>query len=81
MARVGFVGLGLIGTPMCMNLVKAGHQVTVWNRTPARMKPLTGRRRVSGLLAQRGGPRQRDRHHLRIRLPGRGARHRRPPAA
>ena len=41
MARVGFVGLGLIGTPMCMNLVKAGHEVTVWNRTASRMKPLT----------------------------------------
>ena len=41
MAKVGFVGLGLIGTPMCMNLVKAGHDVTVWNRTASRMKPLT----------------------------------------
>ena len=41
MAKVGFVGLGLIGAPMCMNLVKAGHDVTAWNRTRARMTPLT----------------------------------------
>ncbi len=41
MTRVGFVGLGLIGAPMCMNLVKSGREVTVWNRTPSRMAPLT----------------------------------------
>lgn len=31
--RVGFIGLGLMGTGMVMNLIKTGHQVTVWNRT------------------------------------------------
>ena len=50
MARVGFVGLGLIGTPMCMNLVKAGHEVTVWNRTASRMKPLDRRGRIGGRI-------------------------------
>ena len=40
MTKVGFVGLGLIGSPMCKNLVKAGHEVTVWNRTPSRMEDL-----------------------------------------
>lgn len=38
--RVGFVGLGIMGAPMAANLLKAGFQVTVWNRTPARMEPL-----------------------------------------
>jgi 3-hydroxyisobutyrate dehydrogenase len=30
---IGFIGLGLIGRPMAKNLVKAGYQVVVWNRT------------------------------------------------
>jgi len=32
--NVGFLGLGLMGGPMARNLVLAGHDVTVWNRTP-----------------------------------------------
>ncbi len=30
---VSFLGIGLMGGPMAMNLVKSGYQVTVWNRT------------------------------------------------
>jgi 3-hydroxyisobutyrate dehydrogenase-like beta-hydroxyacid dehydrogenase len=30
---VGFIGLGLMGRPMAANLLKAGHELTVWNRT------------------------------------------------
>ena len=33
---VGFIGLGLMGKPMTANLLKAGFQVTVWNRTRSR---------------------------------------------
>ena len=33
---VGFIGLGLMGRPMALNLAKAGHNVTVWNRTAKR---------------------------------------------
>jgi 3-hydroxyisobutyrate dehydrogenase-like beta-hydroxyacid dehydrogenase len=33
MTRVSFLGLGRMGLPMAVNLVKAGHEVTVWNRT------------------------------------------------
>lgn len=36
MARIGFVGLGVMGYPMAGHLVKAGHEVTVFNRTQAR---------------------------------------------
>ena len=32
MARVAFVGLGVMGAPMAGHLVAAGHEVTVWNR-------------------------------------------------
>jgi 3-hydroxyisobutyrate dehydrogenase-like beta-hydroxyacid dehydrogenase len=35
--RVGFLGLGIMGRPMAANLVKAGHEVTVWNRTPGKL--------------------------------------------
>ncbi len=31
--RVAFLGLGIMGQAMATNLVKAGHEVTVWNRT------------------------------------------------
>jgi 2-hydroxy-3-oxopropionate reductase len=37
MTKVGFIGLGLIGKPMCMNLVKKGFDVTCWNRTASKM--------------------------------------------
>lgn len=33
MAKVGFIGLGIMGSGMVKNLVKAGHEVTVWNRS------------------------------------------------
>ena len=38
--RVGLIGLGLMGRPMGMNLLKAGHTLTVWNRTPERAQEL-----------------------------------------
>lgn len=34
--RVGFVGLGVMGYPMAGHLQRAGHEVTVYNRSPAR---------------------------------------------
>ena len=34
--RIGFVGLGTMGEPIANNLRKAGHELTVWNRTPAK---------------------------------------------
>jgi 3-hydroxyisobutyrate dehydrogenase-like beta-hydroxyacid dehydrogenase len=34
--RVAFCGLGIMGKAMSANLVKAGHEVTVWNRTPGK---------------------------------------------
>lgn len=33
-AQIGFVGLGIMGASMARNLVEAGHEVTVWNRSP-----------------------------------------------
>jgi len=34
--RIAFLGLGIMGRPMAANLVKAGHEVAVWNRTPGK---------------------------------------------
>ncbi|MDR1953209.1 MAG: NAD(P)-dependent oxidoreductase [Clostridiales Family XIII bacterium] len=36
MAKVGWIGLGNMGNPMSQNLLKAGNEVTVWNRTKAK---------------------------------------------
>src|SRR5216684_6571664 len=35
--RVAFLGLGIMGHAMATNLAKAGHEVTVWNRTPGKL--------------------------------------------
>ncbi|NPD15667.1 NAD(P)-dependent oxidoreductase [Xinfangfangia sp. D13-10-4-6] len=36
MAKVAFLGLGVMGFPMAGHLAAKGHEVTVWNRSPAR---------------------------------------------
>src|SRR5271165_2513552 len=38
--KIAFLGLGNMGAPMAQNLIRAGHEVTVWNRTPARAEAL-----------------------------------------
>jgi len=53
MKRIGFIGLGLMGTGMSKNLVKAGYPVTVWNRTASKMKPL-----VEAGAEEAGSPRE-----------------------
>ncbi|PJG59173.1 2-hydroxy-3-oxopropionate reductase [Aeromonas cavernicola] len=40
MAKVAIIGLGIMGLPMAINLVKAGHQVVGYNRTPANTQKL-----------------------------------------
>ncbi len=37
---VGFIGLGFMGEPMALNLVRAGTPVTVWNRSPEALQRL-----------------------------------------
>ena len=37
---VGFIGLGIMGQPMALNLIKAGYKLTVYNRTPGKAAPL-----------------------------------------
>ena len=40
MAKYGFLGLGIMGKAMALNLVKAGHEVVVWNRSGDKCTPL-----------------------------------------
>src|SRR5271157_4885673 len=37
---IGFIGLGIMGQPMALNLAKAGHKLAVYNRTPGKTAAL-----------------------------------------
>ena len=38
--NIGFIGLGIMGKPMALNLIKAGFDVTVYNRTASKAEPV-----------------------------------------
>ena len=40
MKHVGFIGLGIMGSPMCRHILDAGYTVTVYNRSSNKMAPL-----------------------------------------
>ena len=40
MGTIAFIGLGIMGSPMAVHLLNAGHEVTGYNRTPGRAQPL-----------------------------------------
>lgn len=40
MSKVGFIGLGIMGKPMALNLIKAGYELVVFNRTLSKMDEL-----------------------------------------
>jgi 3-hydroxyisobutyrate dehydrogenase/glyoxylate/succinic semialdehyde reductase len=42
MARIGWIGLGNMGAPMSKNLLNAGHELTVWNRTKSKADEVVG---------------------------------------
>jgi 2-hydroxy-3-oxopropionate reductase len=57
MKKIGFIGLGIMGRPMALNLVKAGYELTVYDVAPERMEDLikAGARRgasCSGVAAK-----------------------------
>jgi 3-hydroxyisobutyrate dehydrogenase-like beta-hydroxyacid dehydrogenase len=41
--RLGFIGLGLMGRPMCERLLAAGYSLTVWNRSAAKLDALAAK--------------------------------------
>jgi 3-hydroxyisobutyrate dehydrogenase len=51
--HIGFIGLGIMGKPMAINLIKAGFPLTVYNRTAAKCGPL-----VDAGAAAVGSPRE-----------------------
>lgn len=40
MADISFLGLGLMGTALAETMIKAGHEIIVWNRTASKAEPL-----------------------------------------
>lgn len=38
--KLGFIGTGLMGKPMALRLLAAGHDVAVWNRSPEKLEPV-----------------------------------------
>jgi len=55
--KVGFIGLGNMGSAMAGNLVKAAHEVTVYNRSAAKAEPLVklGARKAANIAGACGG--------------------------
>lgn len=49
MARIGFIGLGVMGRPMAGHLVKAGHQVVVHNRSRGPVDALVEAGAIAGV--------------------------------
>ena len=43
MAKIGFIGLGIMGKPMSGHLVKAGHEVSVYDLNSAHVQELTAK--------------------------------------
>ena len=50
--KLSVLGLGHMGTAISTHLIDVGHQVTVWNRTPSRAAPFTGRAILAADLAE-----------------------------
>jgi 3-hydroxyisobutyrate dehydrogenase-like beta-hydroxyacid dehydrogenase len=53
--KIGFIGLGAMGAGMAANLIKAGHSLTVWNRSPQAASGLQGAALVATAAAAAGG--------------------------
>jgi 3-hydroxyisobutyrate dehydrogenase-like beta-hydroxyacid dehydrogenase len=57
--KIGFLGLGQMGAGMAANLLRAGHEVVVWNRSPQKAQPLVAKGAVLARTA-RGAASGRD---------------------
>ena len=55
--KVGFIGLGIMGRPMALNILKGGFDLTVWARRAESMAPLleAGARGAASAGASRRG--------------------------
>jgi 3-hydroxyisobutyrate dehydrogenase-like beta-hydroxyacid dehydrogenase len=41
--KIGFIGLGSMGSGIAENLIRAGHEVTAWNRSPEPLRALAAK--------------------------------------
>jgi 3-hydroxyisobutyrate dehydrogenase-like beta-hydroxyacid dehydrogenase len=48
MAKLGFLGLGLMGYPMARNLIRAGHEVALWSNNASKAKQLAAEQVETG---------------------------------
>lgn len=53
--KVLFIGTGQMGAPMASNLVKAGHEVTVYNRTASKLEPIVALGAQAAASPREGG--------------------------
>ena len=51
MAKLAWLGLGAMGTPMASRLIEAGHEITVWNRSRAKSEAFEGRAKIASTAA------------------------------
>ena len=68
MADIGFVGLGIMGHAMAGNLVRAGFDTVVWNRTPSKASDLV--EMGAALAPTPVEPHGRARHETTLRRSG-----------
>lgn len=45
--RIAFLGIGLMGLPMATRLIEAGHDLTLWNRSAEKLRPLSSRANIA----------------------------------
>ena len=57
MKKIGFIGLGIMGKPMALNLIKAGYELTVYDIVAERMEELRQGRRPARARRARTSPR------------------------
>ena len=70
--RIGFLGLGIMGSRMAANVARAGFPLTVWTHTPGKADSWASRLKPRQLYSRRGGEDERHRgEHGRRQEPGR----------
>ena len=60
MAKLGFLGLGLMGYPMAKNLARAGHQLAVWSYTASKAKQLASEEKATACASPKEVAEQSD---------------------
>ena len=51
-SRIGFIGLGLMGTPIALKMLDAGYRVTVWGRSEEKLQPALEKGAVAAASAR-----------------------------